>query len=279
MNFNGQTENFVWNWTWDDNDVPQQDGAISDFCIHKDHPGLSDGSLVQKVNSANMDKKNPNDVYNQLQTPKIIQENNKPIGDLQQSEFRHSLFFNLTSNLENGKKQLRFKNTWVGGNGNSYVASIPEYPDKFGFKENDRFLIGSKTCGSYLFVSPISIDQLLVNGTDYLAVKTIENGESSAISIPIIFQFRMEDYYGTNETGIIGGFKPDTIEEPQNLTYTKRVGLDIQRKNETTFSFDIEVTAKYKKQALVEKVNANNVTQTTMTSEMQEIKKIDLKSL
>ena len=55
----------------------------------------------------------------------------------------------------------------------------------------------------------------------------------------------MTDYFGNNETidtGRIGGLARLAF---NNLTYTKKIGLDIFDKHGEQFSFDLEVFAKY----------------------------------
>ena len=55
----------------------------------------------------------------------------------------------------------------------------------------------------------------------------------------------MTDYFGNNEsmdTGRIGGFARLAY---NNLTYTKKIGLDIFDKYDEQFSFDLEIFAKY----------------------------------
>jgi hypothetical protein len=273
----GDQESFVWNWTWD-SEIAQGNGAITEFCVHKDSPYLT--QTYNKIVSRGVSTTNAGEVYNNLETPFITQENDLPVGDLMYSEFRHAKYFNYLSTEVDGKKQLGYENTWIGGNGVNLTLPIAEYPDKFGFTGGDRYLIGSKTCGSYLFLAPSTIDNLMVNGTDYLAKRTLENGESNAITIPMVFQFRMEDYYGENENdGIIGGFVDGSVEEPENMTFIKKIGVDIYQENETVFSFDVEVTAKYTKQSLVEKVSTNMTSVENTSQKNVSVKKTDLKSL
>jgi hypothetical protein len=134
-----------------------------------------------------------------------------------------------------------------------------QLPDKFGFISNDRYLVGKNTCGSYLFVAPSTFDQLLVDGTDYRAVRTVGTGENNAIQIPIVYQFRMTDYAGDNTgtgTGFIGGY--DTSKGgalATQLNYAKKIGIDIYVKDTTVFSFDIFVTSTYKRESLAQRVD------------------------
>jgi hypothetical protein len=95
-----------------------------------------------------------------------------------------------------------------------------------------------------LFLSPASYADVLVEGTDYRSIRPVEFGFENQIVIPIVFQFRMTDFFGAgiNGTGRIAG----TSLAIRNLTYTKKIGIDIYTKEEPVFSFDIQVSAKYK---------------------------------
>ena len=62
----------------------------------------------------------------------------------------------------------------------------------------------------------------------------------------------MEDYWGPSGgagAGIIGGFKVGYT-PPKNLTYGRRIGIDINEQDGNVFSFDIQVSATYKKTSL-----------------------------
>jgi hypothetical protein len=76
-----------------------------------------------------------------------------------------------------------------------------------------------------------------------LASKYVQTGAGNAISIPLIFQFRAID-----KLGYIGGFRSNG--NPTNVTYTKKIGVDIQVRNQSPFSFDIHLTGKYKNDTL-----------------------------
>jgi len=192
---------------------------LSDFCIHILHPDLNDGSATSlpSLNQPTGASSNSPAVY-----PKMI----------------HAAFFNNVSSDTNGKLQSQYYPVDV------YGAAQEQYPIKLGFYDNDRYLIGKNTCGSYLFLSPASYADLLVEGTDYRSIRDLEYGEDNKIIIPIIFQFRMTDFFGAGDlgTGRVGGFST----AQRNLIYTKKIGLDINVKDESLFSFDLQVTAKYK---------------------------------
>jgi hypothetical protein len=70
----------------------------------------------------------------------------------------------------------------------------------------------------------------------------------TSITLDLVFQYRMTDYYGVTSnndtsTGRIGGIIGNTF---SNLTYAKKIGVDILDSNNQDFKFDIEVYAKYK---------------------------------
>jgi hypothetical protein len=118
------------------------------------------------------------------------------------------------------------------------------YPDKLGFTVNDQFLIGKYSCGAYLYLAPQSGSSIQVSGTTALSTFSLGTGETNAINVPIIFQFRAVD-----KLGYIGGWRKSG--NLSNVTYTKKIGIDIQVQNEDSFSFDIQVTGSYKNDTLV----------------------------
>ena len=170
-----------------------------------------------------------------------------------------------------------------------YDITLPqEYilPDKFGFTDNDRYLIGKNTCGSYLYLAPSTVDQLFVDGTDVRASKFVQNGDGNGIEIPIIFQFRMTDYFGEGNTGtgIVGGYDSSaTVQltakrKKINLAYTRQVGIDIYVRNETIFSFDLQLTAKYRRESLSQKIDIVGK-KVSKSREQIRVKKSQIKNL
>jgi hypothetical protein len=239
------TTNYVWSGGYTAG-VPNGNGTLSNFCIHVAHPAISSGSPTLAS----------------LQQPTITTVNAEgyPEAPESVSAFRHSYNFNAG---EKGYQQLRYQNNW-SVNGPfpmvaPYTPLINEMPDKFGFTDNDRYLIGKNTCGSYLFVAPATFDQLLVDGTDYRAVKDVGTGESNAIQVPIIYQFRMTDFAGDNTgtgTGYVGGYDSTPgWTPPSQLNYSKKIGIDIYVKDTTVFSFDVAVKATYKRESLAQRVD------------------------
>ena len=116
---------------------------------------------------------------------------------------------------------------------------------KNSFTEDDQFLLGGLSCGSFLYLSPINQTSLSVDGPNKYGKKLIEGGSQNAVSVDMVFQYRMTDYFGKDETGKgrVGGIYGNTF---SNLTYSKKIGLDIIDSYKTEFSFDVEVYAKYR---------------------------------
>jgi len=116
---------------------------------------------------------------------------------------------------------------------------------KSSFEPNDQYLLGGRSCGSYLFVAPLSATSLSVNADNNSGIKSIKIGENNAITIDVVFQYRMTDYSGISDSaaGFVGAIASTTL---NNLSYSKKIGFDLFDKSGNQFSFDLEVFAKYK---------------------------------
>jgi hypothetical protein len=216
----------VWDGTYSGSTgsyTPDGNGTLSEFCIHKDHPILNTGSGIDFENLVKPDFSNDVVVY---------------------PYFRQSDYFYVDTTLPSNFMQLGYQEVsedFVNGP----TASVRDdgmYPQKLGFTEDDLYLIGRYTCGAYLFLGPPTSSLIQVEGSTQLATKNIVDS-SNSINVPLIFQFRATDALGN-----IGGFRADG--NPTNITYTKKIGIDIQVKNQSPFSFDVEVTGKYKNDTL-----------------------------
>lgn len=191
--------------------------------IHKEHPDVRNlyTSYVATLGSNNVET---SDMGEQVQA--LVNE----------MIYSMPVTTKLQANENRGKTQMAYRSEdGLGG------RSI-----KMSFDANDQYLLGGKSCGSFLFISPTRTDYLSVNGDNKFGVKSINNGESNAVSIDVVFQYRMTDFSGNNpssDTGRVGGIMSRNI---SNLTYAKRIGIDIFDSSDDQFSFDIEVFAKYK---------------------------------
>ena len=202
-------------------------GFISEFCISKDHPALSSGNPGSTTS-----------VFTQLITPDFSN------GTVVYPSFRHSDYFYTDTTFINFSSQLGWspvQSTFATGPTASRSDAM--YPNKLGFTENDRFLIGKYTCGAYLFLGPPTASSIQVEGSTALASRYVEQGVENSINIPLIFQFRSTDYLGN-----IGGYRLNG--NPSNITYQKKIGIDIQVRNSAPFSFDLVATGSFKQETL-----------------------------
>jgi hypothetical protein len=116
---------------------------------------------------------------------------------------------------------------------------------KMSFESTDQFLLGKKSCGAYLFLASDIHDTICVDGKSSTSTKVITYGNNNSIKVPVIFQYRMTDYYGAGSTGL-GNIGGDFTGRTTNIVYAKRIGIDLLDVAGDTFSYDIEVFAKYK---------------------------------
>ena len=202
--------------------------------IHKDHPLLAniwDGA----VEGGSMDLGATKNSMIFSMTKSATQGTGSPL---------LSIFgYDLLTNEISAKQQMAYH-----PGTNLFATGVEERPLKMSFDASDQYLLGGQSCGAFLFVSPINVDSLKVSGETKRSAKEIKakkDNESNAVSVDIVFQYRMTDYFGNDETidtGRIGGLARLAF---NNLTYTKKIGLDIFDKYGEQFSFDLEVFAKY----------------------------------
>jgi hypothetical protein len=243
---------FVWTGNYNTSNIPTATQTATDFCFHITHPDIS------KVPAGNLGTTNAK--FKQLVYPDVVPTTTNQV----YSKVRHSHYFNKEVFDADGLIQLAYKDGFQQNTtSNSILATPPSstlsnYQDKLGFYPNDRYLIGKKTCGAYLMLAPVSTQQLMVDGTDYRSTYLLEKGEDKAIRIPVLFQFRMTDYYGnSNTSGIIGGYDPaNPLNVPTNITYGKKIGVDVYVKDEGVFSFDILIKASYARESLTQVVQS-----------------------
>ena len=121
----------------------------------------------------------------------------------------------------------------------SYVTT-----HKIGYEESDRYRIGTQSCDSYLFLSPLNHSEIQVNGDTNRSHALIKSNES--LKVPIIFQYRMEDYEG-NIFGVSGYRSTDAI--VKNTKYANIIGIDIwlNTLSDTPKQYDIIVYSTYSK--------------------------------
>jgi len=218
----------VWSGTYTGS-TPDGNGNLNEFCVHVSHPDINDGSVSN---------------FTSLVRPSVL-----PSGPMNYPSFRHALGFetdtnitsSITSSQTSSSQQLEY---YPGNSGSAFGTDDNAYPNKLGFVEYDEFLCGKYSCGSYLFLAPTNHTAVQIEGSTQLAKKTLDFGEENAITVPLVFQFRAQD-----KLGYVGGWR--SAGNLKNITYTKKIGIDIQVKNEDLFSFDVLVTGSYTKTSLV----------------------------
>jgi hypothetical protein len=164
-----------------------------------------------------------------------------------QNEVRNSMLASIPRGTTGYNLQTALFWEGTGGTANRYA--------KIGFESNDQFLIGPKSCGAYLFVNPSKHNDLIVDGSDSLSLKTISFGSNSSLNVPVTFQYRMTDYFGLGDNGLgnVGG--DPAANSSTNLEYTKTIGIDIYANpiDKERFSFDLELNARYYSKSLITK--------------------------
>ena len=202
--------------------TPSGNGNLTEFSIHIDHPDIVDRVADDLTKPRGTDQFDNSDFY-----PLV----------------GHARLFNRASNENSGQQQIEYSRPTEVSTGNNFTDSLAEYPVRLGFAENDEFLVGKFTCGSYLFLSPPEYNNILVEGSTALANKIVEFGDENAINIPMVYQFRCSD-----KLEFIGGWRGGR--NLRNVTYIKKLGLDVQVRNEAPFSFDVEVSCKFTRDSL-----------------------------
>jgi hypothetical protein len=155
----------------------------------------------------------------------------------------------------NGKKQTAFYYDTVFGNST-----------KSSFTPNDQYLLGKNSCGCYMFLLPRDEKSLKVNGDDSLSTAIIEVGDNNSVSIPLVFQYRMTDYYGLGYRGI-GAIGGDYTGVTTDLRYAKKMGIDLFDVDGNRFSFDLEIFAKY----AVDKLNIDTVPSISISNAIKQL--------
>lgn len=220
--------------------------------LHKDHPDLE--NLYQDLQD-NGSSNNANVTVAEQQTNIQTLVNNAlytmPIPSTYATGTSYvysglaigSSFSPSAINANKATKQLAFQKT-------SNLITEGDRTFKMSFDANDQYLLGGRSCGAFLFLSPINLNTLKVGGDTRQSRKNIKKkvgnlDSSSALSVDIVFQYRMTDYFGNDSDSDIGRVGGQAKLRFPNLTYTKKIGLDIFDKYDQQFSFDLEVFAKY----------------------------------
>ena len=125
----------------------------------------------------------------------------------------------------------------------SDAATSYRRANKISFDSGDKYTLGGKSCGSFLYMSPVDKYALSVDSDNKFGRKRLDFGEENTINVDLVWQYRMSDYNGVGSgIGLVGGLKSN----PANITYSKTIGIDIHASGNEIFSFDVEVSSTYK---------------------------------
>lgn len=131
------------------------------------------------------------------------------------------------------------------------------------FVDQDKYLVGANSVGARMFMRLNDISNVQVNGVDTTSSKQIKSGDTNAILIPLIFQYRMSD-----ADGFIGG--DSSLTQNTNFTYRKSVGIDLLVGNQP-FKFDVTISAKFRPTA----VSNNNLGISTVSQSIDSTSSIN----
>lgn len=224
----------IWDGTYTGSS-PNGGGYLNEFSVHVSHPSLN------------------GDSFTDLERPAVTSSTS-----MAYPAFRHALGFETDTNITNSgtggvqtlsTQQLEF---YPASTGASFGTDDNAYPNKLGFVESDEYLCGKFSCGSYLFIAPTNHSAVQVEGSTQLAKKTLEFGQENSITVPLVFQMRAQD-----KLGYVGGWRQ--AGNLKNITYSKKIGIDVQVKNEDLFSFDVLVSGSYTKTSLVSPAYSQNI--------------------
>jgi hypothetical protein len=234
------TDADVWVGTTNLTGDPIGNGNLSQFCIHKDHP-----SLLTLGNSFN------------ISAGTNLEDTFRPVFDggvtilttatQEQLPFAQGLHFETSENELTNIFNVNYleqaaRVTATNPGGVAQTARTDEnYPIKLGFTPEDEYLVGKYTCGAYLYPFPLNYSVISVEGNNPLtSAKVVQYGSENSINIPILFQFRCSDKLEN-----VGGYRLN--ESLTNIKYTKKIGIDLYIKNDVPFSFDLQLSCRYKK--------------------------------
>jgi len=132
----------------------------------------------------------------------------------------------------------------------NYITGGYSRNAKNSFDGFDQYTLGKQSCGSYLFISADNHLNIQVDGDSIQSREVVQFGQQNAVSIPLVFQYRMTDYFGTVSGSGLGNVGGDSTGSTVNLTYSKKIGFDLYPNNSDVVQFDVEFSAKYRSDRL-----------------------------
>lgn len=288
-NNNSISESFVWSGVFSSTGEPVACSTASpanydtNFMIHIDHPFITDFNewYTRFSNIYGLDNSNSDFRPKSIGDPSSI---SSEINMVNNDIFRLSknVSFTITNNAKNATTLAKAKSGTIKNVINlqtPYEYCIKDFGDlndtsnpfyvlnnlietvntqpshlslgmthKIGYNPEDQYLIGPGSCTSYLYLNPQSHTDIQVEGDSRTSSKVIVGG--AQISIPLTFQYRMTDYWGSGENGtgrILGAAALSTANKANlnGICQANRVGIDIWNTKDNPTSFDIEIYATY----------------------------------
>ena len=160
-------------------------------------------------------------------------------------------------------------NLWDASSGN-YITGGYDRNAKSSFENFDQYTLGKQSCGSYLFISADSHENIQVAGDSIQSYENIQFGQQNSVNVPLVFQYRMTDYFGVTTGSGLGNIGGDESGSTVNLTYAKRIGFDLFPNNSDVVQFDIEVSAKYRS----DRLSIDNFPKATVTKGLSDLEKV-----
>ena len=151
-----------------------------------------------------------------------------------------------------------------------YITGGYSRNTKSSFDGFDQYTLGKQSCGSYLFISADNHENIQVAGDSIQSYENIQFGQQNAVSVPLVFQYRMTDYFGVTTGSGLGNIGGDSTGSTVNLTYTKRIGFDLFPNNSDAVQFDIQVSAKYRS----DRLSIDNFPTATVTKGLNDLEKV-----
>jgi hypothetical protein len=248
----------VWSGSFSGDRSPAGGGLLSEFCISIDHPDIKKNGKYNLAWAPALYRPRPANLNQASGQSVTLAGYTVAPSVLKKLPFSHAAHFEIgQADMVNalGAKyfqQAVYRKPSIPSldsgqtTPSQSVMRESHFPIKTSFDINDKYLIGKYTCGAYLNISPytyanIAATSISPNG----AKRIIPYGTTTAIKIPLIFQYRCSDYLK-----YVGGFRADSPSGLKNISYVKKIGIDIGLKDEL-FSFDVEVRAQYEKETSV----------------------------
>ena len=160
-------------------------------------------------------------------------------------------------------------NLWDASSGN-YITGGYDRNAKSSFENFDQYTLGKQSCGSYLFISADNHENIQVAGDSIQSYENIQFGQQNSVNVPLVFQYRMTDYFGVTTGSGLGNIGGDSTGSTVNITYAKRIGFDLFPNNSDVVQFDIQVSAKYRS----DRLSIDNFPKATVTKGLSDLEKV-----